>query len=90
MALVRCLECIEKDCFPNSRIRCEPQLGKRGLYPDLSRKGSANSVRNMMNLLAYSDGSKSLLEIGNTIGAAAWELRAIVDTLVSEGILELK
>lgn len=44
----------------------------------------------MMNLLAYADGSKSLVEIGNIIGAAAWELRSHVDTLVEEDVLEVR
>lgn len=88
-ALLRCLETIEKNCFPRATTLCEPQLGKRGLYPDLSMKGSANDVRQMMNLLAYSDGTKSLLEIGEIINAPAWELRKHVDKLSKEGLIEL-
>ncbi|PQO33490.1 aminopeptidase [Blastopirellula marina] len=88
MALIRCLEVLEQDCVPKATTPCEPQLGKRGLYPDLSMKGSANHVRQMMNLLAYSDGTKSLLEIGEIIDAPAWELRKHVDNLAAEGLLE--
>jgi aminopeptidase-like protein len=42
----------------------EPQLGRRGLYPTLSAKDSCDGeVRDMMNILAYSDGSADLIDI---------------------------
>src|SRR5208282_4581737 len=51
----RILECLESNCYPKATVLCEPQLGKRGLYPTLSNKNSATEVRAMINLLAYSD-----------------------------------
>jgi len=44
-------------------IPCEPQLGKRGLYPDISIKGSASDVRAMMNVLAYTDGVNDVISL---------------------------
>ena len=62
----------------NGRYRAvyvgEPQLGKRGLYPQLSVKGSAEAVREMMNLLAYADGELDLIGISDVIGVPAREL----------------
>src|SRR5208283_4544198 len=58
----RILECLESNCYPKATVLCEPQLGKRGLYPTLSNKNSATEVRAMINLLAYPDGSLSLLQ----------------------------
>lgn len=81
------LECIESNCYPKSAVLCEPQLGKRGLYPTLSTKGSGKTVKTMMDLLAYSDGEMSLLEIAETIGAPMWDLIPIVKRLVDTKLL---
>ena len=44
-------------------VLCEPQLGKRGLYPTLSTPQNKSLTEDMMNLIAYSDGNHSLLDI---------------------------
>jgi aminopeptidase-like protein len=84
----RILECLEANCYPKVTVCCEPQLGKRGLYPNLSTKGSAAEVRSMMNLIAYSDGSSSLLQIAEQIGEPMWELLPIVDRLVQHSLVK--
>ena len=88
-ALLRCLQCIEWSCRPRCLWPCEPQLGKRGLYPDLSRKGSNHEVKRTMNVLAYSDGRTTLLEIARTIGVPAWEVADIVKKLAAANVLEV-
>ena len=46
--------------FPN----CEPQLGKRGLYPSLgSQKDKSEEVKAMVWILNYSDGKHDILDI---------------------------
>jgi aminopeptidase-like protein len=65
----------------------EPQLGRRGLYPTISTKQTGAIVRDMMNLIAYSDGSRSLLEIADLIGVAMWDLVPIAQRLATEGVL---
>jgi aminopeptidase-like protein len=83
----RILECLETNCFPRASILCEPQLGKRGLYPTLSTKNSAAEVRTMMNLLAYADGSLSLLQIAERIQEPMWELLPIVERLAQHDLI---
>ena len=85
-----CIQLIERNA--KFRINCygEPQLGKRGLYPNLSTKTSGASVRNMMDFIAYADGSNDLIDISNTIGLPTWELYPIVDKLVEAGLLVLE
>jgi aminopeptidase-like protein len=87
--LKRCLECIEQDCIPRAVFSCEPQLGPRGLYPDLSIKDGANHVKQMMNLLAYSDGKIRLIEIADRIGQPMWEVVPHLDRLVNAGLIEI-
>ena len=65
----------------------EPQLGKRGLYPTISQKGSGDAVRMMMNLIAYCDGRHDLIDIANKINVPIGELYEIADKLVNSGLL---
>lgn len=86
-ALKRAIEAIENNPTPKATVPCEPQLGKRGLYPTLSTKTSGQQVAKMMNLLAYSDGTRSLLEIAEIMGVPTWELYPIYEQLESHGLL---
>lgn len=63
---LKCIDIFEKNRFsPKIKIHCEPQLGKRGLYPNISIKKSAYSIKNMTNFISYCDGKNSILEISN-------------------------
>ena len=57
------IQVLENNCYPISTVMCEPQLGKRGLYPNLSIKGSVTHVREMMNIIAYSDGLTDIIDL---------------------------
>jgi len=66
---LKCVDIFEKNRFnPKVEVYCEPQLGKRGLYPNISTKKSGKIIKNMMNFISYSDGSNSILEISNICG----------------------
>jgi aminopeptidase-like protein len=86
-ALRLALEVIEKNITPVNTVVCEPHLSKRGLYPTLSTKSTGAIVSKMMNLLAYSDGKHSLLEIADIIGIPFWELYPIFETLRENRVL---
>jgi aminopeptidase-like protein len=85
--LRKCVECIEADERVKVTTPCEPQLGRRGLYPTLSTKATHGRVRNMMNLLAYADGSCTLLQIAEKIDVPMWDLIPIMETLKHERLL---
>lgn len=87
-ALVKCIECIEDNFIPVVTVYCEPQLGKRGLYPTLSGNDRGEAARAIRDLLAYSDGTRSLLAIAVKIGRPMWELIPIAERLCTEGLLE--
>lgn len=89
LALRRAMEVIEK----NKRYRVttlgEPQMGKRDLYPTLSLKKSDKNVDLMMDLISLCDGKSSLLEIAEYLKTPIWDLYEIVETLVSQKLLEV-
>lgn len=66
---------------------CEPQLGKRGLYPTLSQKGSYNEVKAMTDFIAYADGSNDLFDISNLIGVPVKDLFEIIEKLKNKKLL---
>ena len=42
-------------------------MGKRGLYPSLSRKTKKNNIKSYMDFLQYADGTNSLEKISKII-----------------------
>ncbi len=86
--LQRAIEAIETNYFPVVKVLGEPQLGKRGLYPNLSTKNSSLQVKTMMNLITWSDGAKSLLEIADLCDVPIWELIPIAQKLVEHDLIE--
>lgn len=87
--LTKCLECLEYDEKLRTTVYGEPQLGKRGLYPTLGTKENSFRVRDMLNLLAYADGTQTLLQIAEKIEVPVWNLYASVEKLKAENLLEI-
>lgn len=86
--LQKCIECLEYNEILQTTVLCEPQLGKRGLYPTISMKKSASIVKDMMNLLAYCDGSNDLIQVAELIRKPAWELTETVEKLKEHSLLK--
>ncbi len=53
----------EKCFIPKSKIICEPNLGKRNLYPTISHKKNYKSQNFKLDLITYSDGKMNIFEI---------------------------
>jgi aminopeptidase-like protein len=85
-----CLECLENNATLLSAVLCEPQLGKRGLYPSISNRDAGAIVADMMDLIAYSDGDHDLLAIADLIGVPMWDLLEIAGKLKAAGVLTEK
>ena len=85
--LQKSIEALENNFKPKVTVLGEPQLGKRGLYPTISTKETYQEVKVMMDLLAYSDGKRSLLEIGEVIGVPTWKLIPLFERLSEHGLL---
>ncbi len=82
-----CIQLIEHN--RKYRVTCygEPNLSRRGLYPTLGTSSSTRSVRSVLDLIAYADGSNDLVDIGNITGIPAWELHPMAEKLVEAGVL---
>ena len=87
-AIRRTIELIEHNHTYQATTLCEPQLGKRGLYPTLSTRGAGYAVRDMTNVLAYADGTRDLIDLAELIGISADEALENAAKLVSAGLLK--
>ena len=86
-AIRKAIEAIEKNKKYKVAVLCEPQMGRRGLYPTLSTKNSDDEVKLMMDFISLCDGENSLLEIAESLKIPIWNLYDIVDKLVDHNLI---
>ncbi len=85
MQWIYCMECNKNY---RMKVKGEPQLGKRGLYPTISKKGSYDSVKVMMDFIAYADGRNSIFDISEIIDVSPYELIGVIEKLLDAELLE--
>lgn len=83
-----CIEVLEANRFYKITCLCEPQLGKRGLYPSLSTKESGELVRDMMNVIAYLDGELDIIDISKLTGVNPLKVIEIINTLSEKNLIK--
>lgn len=84
----RCCEVVEANRTYRAVMPCEPQLGKRGLYPTVSQRENGRPARALMDVLAYSDGNHDMLALAERIGFDALYCAELSEMLVENGLLE--
>ena len=76
------------DVFKNSNTFCEPQLGKRGLYPSsVNPEINRKNIHNRMHLLSFSDGKKDLIEIAELNNTSIFDFEQDVKDLLKADLL---
>lgn len=83
------IQALEYNFYYKIKVCCEPQLGKRGLYPTISKKGNADIVKSLMDFIAYADGSNDLFDISNIIGVPVRELLPEIKKLRENDLVEV-
>ncbi|MCY2985005.1 MAG: DUF4910 domain-containing protein [Planctomycetota bacterium] len=79
------VEVLEGDCiYLNTQPKCEPQLGRRGLYRGL---GSTGETMAMLWVLNLADGKATLLEMAERASIPFAKLSGVAHTLESHGLL---
>lgn len=86
--MTQVIEALELNCKYRVKVLGEPQLGKRGLYPTISQKGSYDKIVAMTNFIAYADGKEDLLDISNRIGVSVRELKGVIKKLLNNALIE--
>ena len=81
------IKIIQNNTYPISKILCEPQMGKRGLYPTLSVKSKRRETKKFMDFLQYSDGFNSLNKISKLINLDIKSTKKIYKVLSKKNLL---
>lgn len=87
--LRKCIDMLEYNQKYVITVPCEPQLGKRGLYPTISKKGGYDEVRPLRNFIGYADGKHDLVDLSNRIHADIDVLKPIIEKCLSQGIVKV-
>jgi len=86
LRVIRILE--ENQRYVNLNPKCEPQLGRRGLYGQLGgTKDTAVLERAMLWVLNFSDGRHDLLDIAVRSGVALEQISKATEALRAAGLL---
>jgi aminopeptidase domain protein len=87
--MTQVIQALEHNVTCRVTVPGEPQLGRRGLYPTISQKGSYDEITAMVDLIAYADGKNDLIEISDRIGVAVNRLIPIVRRLKEAELLRV-
>ena len=87
--LLEVIDLLEDNCvFLNTQPKCEPQLGRRGLYRGVGGEAELAAVQMaMLWVLNLSDGRHSLLDIAERSGLAFNVVRDAAAALLDRGLL---
>ena len=85
--MVKVINALEYNRHYQMTCPCEPQLGKRGLYPTISQKGTYAAFRAMQHFTAYADGRNDLIAISEIIGTPVEQLIPIVGKLMEHHLV---
>lgn len=84
----KCIDSIEGNYIYKIKCLGEPQLGRRGLYPTISRKGQHDDVKSIMDFIAFADGNNDLIAISDIIDVPVKKLIEIADKLIEAELIE--
>jgi len=88
--ICKIVEEVEGNRVPLATTFCEPQLGRRGLYPNLSTLNSYSiNVRQVADVLSFSDGTMTIDEIAKACKITRGEADIIFKTLRNKGLVEI-
>ena len=84
----KCIRALEYNYCYSVNFLCEPCLGKRGLYPTISQKGTYDDVAAMLDFLAYADGQNDLISISDKIHVPIDALIPIIEELMKNELID--
>lgn len=88
--MIEIIKTIETNQIYISNVFCEPNLGKRGLYPTLSILKNDKSSYYYRKFIALCDGKNDCIDIAERLGIKAYELKKVALTLLEKKLIRIK
>ena len=79
---------LEANRIYKTKVLCEPQLGKRKLYSDLSFRGSKASYKIIVDFLTYANGYNDVISISNILDISWEQLTNVINILLEKDLIE--
>ena len=76
-------------CYPKASFLGEPFLSKRNLYPNIGAGKLPKKIMLIKNILTYSDGLNSIIDIANKCNVAAWEIIPTINEMKKKKLLNV-
>ena len=90
---IQILNLLENNLKYKIKTICEPNLGKRNLYPLVSKwpdPKKFKKLENLLNFMSYADGENDLISIADKLGISGLDLINVVEKLKKEKLLDYK
>ena len=88
---IKILSLLDNNLKYRIKTICEPNLGRRNLYPLVSKWPNPkkyNEIENLINFITYADGKNDLIYIADKLSVSGLELIEIVEKLKKENLLD--
>lgn len=86
-AIKSAIDVLEGDGHYMVKVLGEPQLGKRGLYPNVSKKNQHNESRLIVDVFSYCDGKHSVLDIAEILNRPFDEIHKKIKLLLLNNLI---
>jgi aminopeptidase-like protein len=80
---------LEINCFPKTKVLCEPQMSSRNLYPKVSSRYFNYDHRRLLDVLTWADGENSMLDIANKMDISIFEVDEMVKVLLEHDLISI-
>lgn len=78
---------LEINAVYENTIVCEPNLGKRNLYIEFSKR--SGRIENILSFLAYCDGENDIIDIANILNMQAYEFKELLEKILEYKLLSI-
>ena len=90
--ILKTIKIFQNNIIPFAKFRCEPNMGKRGLYPLISKSSKTKKlpfdIKIMMDFLQYSDGKNDLVDISKRLNITLKKSKNIFLALKNKKLIE--
>lgn len=87
-ALRKCITLLERNEQWIAVYPCEPQLGKRNLYPSIGEKDIPLKVKQLTDVLQYCDGSHDVIALSERLDLPPEDILSILELLAKHRLIQ--